>query len=384
MTTDRTAIRRRLAVRSRAHRPPWGGRKSAGHRSILAPIAATLAASVAVGAGVALAKAGRERRTARQRRRDRRLGLIPEERLADALPRMALGQVDLMLELLAREDPASIAYTVHETRKALKRLRALLRLLEHQLGSDEYARDSDALRNIAQRLSSARDADVMLATLDGLIARHPRKLRRRPGVRQLRKRLLAEQKRVERATLGDPATRTAVLAELHCVRARVAAWQLADRPGLALVHRDLTSLYKQGQQRHLRVLRGKGDQTAALHQWRKRVKDLRYAAEILQRRNAPKRSRTQERLREIARRADALGELLGEDHDLAVLAQHLRAGKHADASAGGAHTWRTKPNTRKALLKAIAKRRRQLQKRALRDGARLYRRSPRKLISQIS
>ena len=337
-----------------------------------------------MGAGVAIAKASRERLTERQRRRDRRLGLIPGECLPEALPRMAIGQVEMVLELLAHEDPATAAHTIHETRKALKRLRALLRLLEHQFGSDEYTRASHALRNAAQRLSGPRDAEVMLATLDALIARHPRKLGRRSGVRQLRKRLLAEQKRSELATFGDPATRTAVLTELHSFRARVTAWQLAPRPGIALVERDLTNIYKQGKKRHLRVLRGKGDRTIPLHQWRKRVKDLRYAAEMLQHRNPPQRSRADQRLRELARRADSLGELLGEDHDLAVLARHLRAGKRADPRAGGPPTWRTKPNTRRALLKAIAKRRRELHKRALRDGARLYRHSPRKFISRIS
>jgi CHAD domain-containing protein len=384
MTTDRTAIRRRLAVRSRAHRPPWGGRKSAGHRSILAPIAATLAAGVAVRAGVALAKASRQRLTERQRRRDRRLGIIAGESLAQALPRMALGQVDLVLELLARDGETISASTVHETRKALKRLRALMRLIEHQLGSAQYERHSDALRNTAQRLSRARDAEVMLATLDTLIARHPRKLARQRGVRQLRKRVLAEQQRSERKVLSDPATRTALLTELHAFRGHVAAWQLTERPGIALVEHDLANLYKQGKKRHLRVLRGKSEPTSALHQWRKRVKDLRYAAEMLQHRDAPKRRPADKRLRQLASRAGTLGELLGEDHDLAVLAHHLRAGKHAGQHGAGAHIWRTKPNTRRALLKAIARRRRQLQKRALRDGARLYRRSPRKLLSRIS
>jgi hypothetical protein len=339
---------------------------------------------VAVRAGVALAKAGRQRRTERQRRRDRRLGIIAGESLAQALPRMALGQVDLTLELIARDGDAITAKTVHETRKALKRLGALLRLLEHQLGSTQYERDSNALRITAQRFSDARDAEVMLATLDALIARHPRKLGRSRGVRQLRKRVLAEQKRSQRKTLRNPATRTALLTELHCFRARIATWQLAERPGITLVEHDLTNLYKQGQKRHMRVLRGKGDQTIALHRWRKRVKDLRYAAEMLQRRDAPKRRPADKRLRKLSSRADTLGELLGEDHDLAVLAQHLRAGKHADPHAGGAHAWRTKAKTRRALLKAIAKRRRELQKRALRDGARLYRRSPRKLLSRIS
>jgi hypothetical protein len=335
---------------------------------------------MAVGVGVALAKAGRERLTARQRRRDRRLGLAPGECLADALPRMALGQVDLMLELLAGEHGATDAQVVHETRKALKRLRALLRLVEQQLGEKEFARENAALRNTAQRLSGARDAEVMLSTLDALIAQHPRKLGRRRGVLELRKRLLAEQRRMQYATLGDPATRTAVLAELIAFRARVVAWRLADRSGTQLVERDLTQLYRQGQKRHLRVLRGKGEQMVAMHNWRKRVKDLRYAAEMLQRRDARKRSSSQERLREVARRANALGELLGEDHDLAVLAQHLRAGRRGH----NRQTWRTRRKTRKALLKTIAKRRRELHKRALRDGARLYREPPKKFVRRLS
>src|SRR5271165_4097118 len=80
MTTDRTAIRRRLTVRRAAHRPPWGGRKTR-HGSIVASVAATLAATVAVGVGVALAKAERDRRSARERMaRVRQFALLPGER----------------------------------------------------------------------------------------------------------------------------------------------------------------------------------------------------------------------------------------------------------------------------------------------------------------
>jgi CHAD domain-containing protein len=350
----------------------------AGHRSILAPLAATVAATMAVGVGVALARAGQERRSVRQRRRDRRLGLAPGEPLADALERMAAGQAELVLELFSA-DATPDARTVHETRKALKRLRALLRLLEHRLGEDAYARESTALRHAARQLSDARDAEVILNTLDGLIARHPRALGRRTGVRRLRARLAHERAHTERLTLGQPATRTAVIHELSAFRDGIAAWKLPERPGIGLVERDLRRLYSQGLERHKHVLRGKGDQVQAMHEWRKRVKDLRYAAEMLQRRGSQKRRRSDKRLRELAKRADALGELLGEDHDLAVLAQHLRAGRHA----GRRDTWHTTRKTRKALLKAIAKRRRRLRKRALRDGARLYRRSPKRFTSAL-
>src|SRR5271157_4951354 len=185
MTTDRTAIRRRLAVRRTPYRPPWGARK-AGHRSIVAPLAATLAATVAVGVGVALARAGRERRETRARRAgERQFALLPGERLADGLPRIALGQVELAIELLGGTGGTVDEHAVHETRKALKRLRALLRLLEAELGPSEYARESAALREVAADLAGARDSEVMLATLQGLVERHPRKLRKRPGAMRL-------------------------------------------------------------------------------------------------------------------------------------------------------------------------------------------------------
>ncbi|MGH2865129.1 MAG: CHAD domain-containing protein [Solirubrobacteraceae bacterium] len=315
----------------------------------------------------------------RSRRRDRKLGRAPGEPLAEALRRVGVGQVDIAIELLGADHQTSAAHVVHETRKAIKRIRALLRLLERQLGREEHARNSDALRELAGRLSGARDADAMLATLDSLIAEHPQALGRREGVRQLRARLLDEKVYREQLAVGGPAARSAALAELAALRERFAAWRLPERPGIALVERDLKKLYGEGRQRHQRALRGKGDQLRAMHKWRKRVKDLRYAAEMLRRRDSRKHQRSEERLRNLAGRADALGELLGAEHDLAMLAERLRAGREADRQ----DTWHTGRTTRRALLEAISKRRRALRKRALRDGARLYRRSPERLIEQL-
>jgi CHAD domain-containing protein len=341
----------------------------------VAPLVATVAATVAVGVGLALARVERERRHARKQRLDRRLGLQPGERPTDGLRRMALGQVDIALEQLGSAGAdAPSEKAVHETRKALKRLRALLRLLEHELGASTFARENAALRDTARRLSGARDAEVMLRTLEGLIARHPRTLARRSGVLKLRGRLLLERARMERLTLGDPATRAEVLGELHAFRFRVAAWSLPDRQGIQPIESDLRRLYRQGRSRHRRVVRGKGDEMLAMHQWRKRVKDLRYALEMLERRGSGGR------LRRLAVRADELGELLGEDHDLAVLAQRVRAGGRPD---GPEQTWRTGSRTRKTLLKLIARRRRELRKRALRDGERLYRASPDRFMRRI-
>jgi hypothetical protein len=383
MTTDRTSIRSRLAIRGRPHRPPWGARK-AGHDSILAPLAATVAATVAVGVGLALARSERERRRARQHQRERRLALWPGEPLAVGLRRMALAQADLAIELLdhgsgtARGGPPG-ERAVHETRKALKRLRALLRLLAHELGEETYARESAALREIAGKLAGARDAAVMLSTLDELIQRHPRKLGRRRSVRELRRRLRAEHERMQRLALSDPADYAVVLGALLAFRRRVAAWSLSERAELQLVEADLERIYRQGRARHRRVARGKGDRTIATHEWRKRVKDLRYAAEMLDRRSRGGGRAPDARLRKLARRADELGELLGEEHDLAVFAERLRAGARHDQH----DSWHTGRGTRKQLLALIAERRRALRKRALWQGKRLYAEQPRRFTRGV-
>jgi CHAD domain-containing protein len=391
-TTERTAIRRRLQRGRTPPRPPWGARK-VGHGSILAPLAATLAASVALGVGLAIARSERDRRRGgSQRKRDKRLGLFEGEQLAGGLRRMALAQVELALELLGGGDGRPDERAVHETRKAIKRLRALLRMLRGELGERAFERENGALRDLARELSATRDAAVMLATLDSLIERHPRKLARRRGVLELRRRVAAESDRMQRTALANPAQRAEVLGELHALRWRVTAWSLPAERDMRLIDADLERLYHQGRERRKRVARGHGERTLAMHRWRKRVKDLRYGAEMLERRGpagaAGGRKRDAARLRELATRADELAELLGEEHDLAVLAQHLREGARVgarrDRRAGTRDAlWRTGKGTRKLLLKLIAARRRELRRKALRKGRRLYGEKPRRFMRGV-
>src|ERR1700760_3560210 len=170
MRAEWTAIRRRLSVRRTAHGPPWGGRK-ARHGSIVAPLAATVAATVAVGV---------------------RFALIEGERLGAGLRRIALGQLDIAIEMLEDSKRGlSPEQRVHEARKALKRLRALLRLVQDELGDATYEREHELVRRCGTQLAKARDAEVLLATLDGLIAREPKQLGARGGVRGVRGRVQA-------------------------------------------------------------------------------------------------------------------------------------------------------------------------------------------------
>jgi hypothetical protein len=175
---------------------------------------------------------------------------------------------------------------------------------------------------------------------------------------ELRAQLVAERDRAAARTLG--ATRGAALGELRAARARVAGWNLPDRDDLRLVEPGLRRLYRQGRRRRRGALRAKPGDARALHLWRKRVKDLRYAAQMLG-------------LSKLSKRADELQERLGEEHDLALLAARVSA-SHGPLAGGG----KRRRRTRKALLKLIARRRKRLRKRALREGKRLYQRSPKR------
>jgi CHAD domain-containing protein len=367
----------------------------------VAPLGTALVV-VGVGVALALAKSQRERRTASERsqldqraRRDRRRpSLRPGEPLAQGLQRVILRQLDLAIELLDRYGVERVAQsaegrraeplvsnhagedTVHETRKAIKRLRALLALIRGELGPKRYARENAALRDCARRLAGARDAEVMLDTLDALLERHPSRLARSAALGALRAQLLAEREAAATLAIRDPRVRSEVLSELRVVRARVERWELRERP-TKLLAPGLERIYRRGRlgfgvalkRGHRNRRAGATGSTEALHAWRKRVKELRYAAETIDRGGKSFR-----RIRLLARRADRLGELLGEEHDLALLEGRVR--ERSRQFAG-------ERKTRRQLLKLIARRRQSLRKRALREGERLYQRRPKQFVRRL-
>ncbi len=357
----------------------------------MAPLGATLVA-VGVGVAIALAKTQLQRRSApaaRSQPKRRRPALLPGEPYAEGLRRVILGQLDLAVELLEGHTTGTGEHTVHETRKALKRLRALLVLLRTELGAKRYARESSALRDCGRRLAGARDAEVMLGTLDSLVQRDRSHFTRSAAVRTLRAQLLAERDAAAAHAIHDPRVRGEVIVELRAVQARAARWELRER-GFRLLAPGLDDIYTRGRRRgraaaerpgderprgkrSRRARKGKratrGHSVEALHAWRKRVKELRYAAETLDR-----GGKAYKPVRRVARRADRLGEMLGEEHDLALLEARVRE---------RSRTFAGERKTRKRLLALIASRRQKLRKRALREGERLYRLPPRRFVRRL-
>ncbi len=251
---------------------------------------------------------------------------------------------------LSDPDPAEL---VHEARKAIKRMRALARLMRGELGEQEFKRVNDSLRDAGRRLAGARDAEVRLETLDGLTKRHPKALALE-GIERLREHL-----EHERAQMGEPADREQVLEDIATMRRQLTRWNLVDHDFQALAP-GLRRIYDEGRRHHAHVKHEQAGNAQALHNWRKRVKSLYYALDMLGGKKAPG-------ARRATRRADQLGDLLGEDHDLWMLSVYLE--EHPDALAG-------ESPARETLSKRIERRRKRLRKQSLKLGARLYRRKP--------
>jgi CHAD domain-containing protein len=239
---------------------------------------------------------------------------------------------------------------VHEARKAIKRMRAMARLLREDIGKQEFQRVNSSLRAAGKRLASTRDADVRIATLRDLRERYPEQLAD-ARVDALLGRL--EQSRASERELDPEAEVSANVAQM---RRELLRWNLIEHHPNALVA-GLRAIYRDGRRRYRRVKRSRARDPELLHDWRKRVKALYYALDMLGGRRSPAFGK-------LTRRVDRLGEALGREHDLWMLASFLADEQQLDAT------------TRALLLELLERRRERLQKRALKRGARLYARKP--------
>jgi CHAD domain-containing protein len=259
-----------------------------------------------------------------------------------------------------RSDLARHAVLVHEARKTIKRLRALARLLRYALGDEEFARVNASLRDSGRRLAGARDAEVVMAALDRLLRRHPRALASE-SVGSLRRELVAE-----RALAAWQADEEEVLGGLQATQREMSRWRIAEYDFDAMAP-GLHRVYWDGRRRWRRITGRRRASSKAMHEWRKRVKDLGYVAEMLEHDHTGY-------IRRLAARGKRLGELLGEEHDLALLAGSVREHEHL---------FDEDPAAREALLKLIARRRKQLRARSAKLGERLYQRKPGAFIRRV-
>lgn len=287
--------------------------------------------------------------------------LVAAESLPGSVRRIAREQIDQAIENL--ENPGGDREgAVHDARKSCKKLRAVLRLVRDALGKKMYGRENACFRDAAKELAEVRDSTVLIETFDALRHWKGRALAAR-GFDEVRERLVERHRKISHEMLDSAEAVEGFSAALRQAGERISDWPL-EKEGFDLIEEGLQRVYRRG--REAMQLAEEAQSVESFHAWRKRVKYLWYHVRIL----FPV---WPEDLGMLGDQLHHLSNLLGDDHDLAVLAETLQAEP----------LLRPTPKQTETLLAAISDRRNELEAEALRLGAYIYAEKPAAFVARL-
>jgi CHAD domain-containing protein len=276
------------------------------------------------------------------------------------ISRFAEQQLERASALLTGSRPADVV-SIHETRKAIKRLRAAVKLIQHSLG-ERYDDWNDRLQAVNRRLAATRDLDACQQTIERLSTNGSGQGRTIPILDRLQTELAIERASAGSQRLHDE--RTSLADELDAVRGEFQEWH-PQRTDFALIRPAVKKMARKAR-KLIRQL-DRAVTVDRMHGLRKVVKRRLYWMEIL----APIWS---EKDRPEQQSIDELAELLGRHHDLAVLEQHLASSDVARESAadGDVHGVGTK----------ICRHREKLESRCVKRAKKLFDEKPKELTAR--
>lgn len=265
-----------------------------------------------------------------------------------------------LTQALAELEAFPPAHAIHRVRKRCKKLRGLLRIVRPGL-PDTYAFENAFFRDAANGLSDLRDATVLIQTYDKLLDAFADDFARRP-FGPIRRHLTECHERID----GDDAKGKIQLFRdsLQVSLSRVERWAIQGDPAEAILAGEQQT-YRRGCAAFADALAS--DASEDFHKWRKCVKYHGFHTQLLGELREPA---LKTRLREL----DSLGDLLGDDHDLAVLRFTIFGAPETFGSS----------DQLAPFLALIIRRQRQLRRKARRLGSRLHSEKPRQRKRRLS
>jgi hypothetical protein len=250
------------------------------------------------------------------------LRLHPQAPLGEGVRAIVLALVDRARTELGRPDDRALG--VHEARKVFKKARAVTRLVRSSLGP-RWREEDRFWRQLGHALAAERDAEAVIQAYDLLLGKEGSA----PQFRELRELLERRHRAIAKAAEvgvvffptpepGEPPAEVQpaappppaddVEARLAEAATRVASWTLPN--GFGPLAKGIEESYRRAHRR-LRQAR-RLPSAAVLHRWRRAVKQHAVQVGLL-------RDAAPGPLGAHLEVLDALVEVLGEDHDLAVL-----------------------------------------------------------------
>ncbi len=276
--------------------------------------------------------------------------LHQRQHLEDELARIVRRELRDTVRALTRGGSSS-EDVIHESRKSVKKVRAVAALLE-QAGAKLPRKDRKRLKSAASALSRLRDSAAIIESLDRVRRRYPKQLPEHT-YRILRHGLVSARNRQEAQATRDGVIATAA-ERLAKTRKSAKAWTKSSL-GVSDIVEVIAASYRRSR-KAMNHSRATG-QSATLHRWRKEVKTLWYQLRLA---------------KPITTAAPLIDDLkrlerdLGDDHNLVVLAATLR----------GCRELRTMRTELREIEGLAARMRQPLRRRAFMLGRRVHARKP--------
>ena len=282
---------------------------------------------------------------------NRRLGkmLLVKESLEIELRDSIIAQIDTSVSL--KEDPSvNDEAKVHELRKAVKRSRALLKLLKPALDDTSYYTMDEILGNSARLLTDQREATVNLRTFINLTTN--RKDILSTELRNTVLKGLTEQIN-QSYNLGQ--TNFSNQLQNSIVSLIAAKEKILNLPLNAINEKNLSVLMRKTYQKAARLFHDArfSFDTEIIHKWRKYSKHLLFQLKLSPLRNGMM-------MQQFVRLLERLSDQLGDEHDLAVLENYLL------------NTFDLTKEYQQQIHLIVAKERMRLQNEAFKLGAKLF------------
>jgi CHAD domain-containing protein len=274
--------------------------------------------------------------------------------LAEALSRILKEQIAIAAnELSSQRQPVDSA--IHEARKCVKRARSALRLIRPAI-PDRFREENLRLQQVGRKLSEFRDAQALIETLAELEQKETNSSRAKPGARQEFKNALDRLKRRKKSFESAPHAGTQIRAAVRALRESLESIGSLpfDQLDFSVLAGSFKTTLKRGRQAYSRAY--SQPVAANFHEFRKRAKDMRYQLAVLT-------ELWPEVFSGYVKSAKKLEQLLGEDHNLAVLTDVL------NPSPG-------KQKTFKLIASSVEKKQSKLRAKAKLLAGRLYAESP--------
>jgi CHAD domain-containing protein len=286
--------------------------------------------------------------------------LKSDESVPAAVKRIASEELESACAQLAGKGAAERDEAIHEARKSIKKVRALLRLMRPELDAT-YATENVRLRDIGHKLSGFRDASAIVDTFDSLREKYREDLKGRT-LESVRRGLIERKEQYERDAGVERVLRT-LAGALSASSKRVKVWPVLT-DGFPAIAPGFEKTFRRGRKALAQVQAHPIPEN--YHDWRKRVKDHWYHVRLLE-------DLWTEVMLAYEKSLKQMETWLGEGHNLVVLRQKILAepafygnGKETDLS-----------------LSLFDRYEKELRGNALSLGERIYAEKPRQLSQRL-